>query len=133
MENLRNESLKVRNEIISRIKSELNVSFSFSFNDLYWVKNKKVEVRRLKGGLYSREMYNDYNIKKFNDVFEEVKKFVESLEYKDFKIELSKLRNDCKRDYYKSVNVNNNLSYKEYFDKINYNEDCIILKISYNI
>jgi len=133
MKNLRNESLKVRNEVISKIKSELNVSFSFSFNDLYWIKNKKVEVRRLKGGLYSEEMYNDYSKKKFNDVFEEVKKFVESLEYKDFKIELNKLRNDCKRDYYKSVNINNNLSYKEYCDKINYNEGCIILKISYNI
>ena len=133
MENLRNESLKVRNEVINRIKNELNVDFSFSFNDLYWVDKKKVEVRRLKGGLYSEEMYNDYSKKKFNDVFEEVKKFVESLEYKDFKIELNKIKDNYRLDYYKSLNINNNLSYEEYKNKKIYNEGCIILKISYNI
>ena len=47
MENLRNESLKVRNELIEKIKNECNVGFSISFNDLYLINNKKVEVRRL--------------------------------------------------------------------------------------
>jgi hypothetical protein len=89
MENLRNESLKVRNELIEKIKNECNVGFSISFNDLYLINNKKVEVRRLKGYL----RWNS-NIKKYNDKFEEVKKFVESLEYKDFKIELNKIRNN---------------------------------------
>jgi len=128
MENLRNESLKVRNELIEKIKNECNVGFSISFNDLYLINNKKVEVRRLKGYL----RWNS-NIKKYNDKFEEVKKFVESLEYKDFKIELNKIRNNYKNEYYKNFNINNNLNYEKYCNEINYNESCLILKISYNI
>ena len=128
MENLRNESLKVRNELIEKIKNECNVGFSISFNDLYWINNKKVEVRRLKGYL----RWNS-NIKKYNDKFEEVKKFVESLEYKDFKIELNKIRNNYRNEYYKDFSINNNLNYEKYCNEINYNESCLILKISYNI
>ena len=128
MENLRNESLKVRNELIEKIKNECNVDFSYSFNDLYLINNKKVEVRRLKGYL----RWNS-NIKKYNDKFEEVKKFVESLEYKDFKIELNKRRNNYRNEYYRNFSINNNLNYKEYCNEIDYNESCLILKISYNI
>jgi hypothetical protein len=129
MENLRNESLKVRNELIEKIKNECNVGFSISFNDLYWINNKKVEVRRLKGYL----RWNS-NIKKYNDKFEEVKKFVESLEYKDFKIELNKLDEKVSRKYYeRNFDFNKNLSYKEYCNEIKLNESCLILKISYNI
>ena len=129
MENLRNESLKVRNELIEKIKNECNVGFSISFNDLYWINNKKVEVRRLKGYL----RWNS-NIKKYNDKFEEVKKFVESLEYKDFKIELNKLDEKVSRKYYeRNFDFNENLSYKEYCNNIKNNESCLILKISYNI
>jgi hypothetical protein len=131
MENLRNESLKVRNEIIKKIKNECNVSFGFSFNDLYWVNKKKVEVRRLKGYIWNEEIIDD--IVKFNNKFEEVKKFVESLKYDNFKIELNKRRNDYRYDYYNGFNINNNLSYKEYCSERDYNEGCIILKISYNI
>jgi hypothetical protein len=128
MKNLRNESLIVRNELIEKIKNECNVGFSISFNDLYWINNKKVEVRRLKGYL----RWNS-NIKKYNDKFEEVKKFVESLEYKDFKIELNKIRNNYRNEYYKDFSINNNLNYEKYCNEINYNESCLILKISYNI
>ena len=113
MENLRNESLKVRNEVIKKINNELNVDFSYSFNDLYLINNKKVEVRRLKGYL----RWNS-NIKKYNDKFEEVKKFVESLEYKDFKIELNKRRNNYRNEYYRNFGINNNLNYKEYCNEI---------------
>ena len=133
MENLRNESLKVRNEVIEKIKNECNIRFGFSFNDLYWINNKKVEVRRLKGGMWNEEM--DYNnIIEFNKKFKEVKKFVESLEYKDFKIELNKLDEKVSRKYYeRNFDFNKNLSYKEYCNEIKLNERCLILKISYNI
>ncbi len=133
MENLRNESLKVRNEVIKKINNELNVDFSYSFNDLYWVDKKKVEVRRLKGYLWNKEIYK-CNIVDFNNKFKEVKKFVESLEYKDFKIELNKLDEKVSRKYYeRNFNFNDNLSYKEYCNEIKLNERCLILKISYNI
>jgi hypothetical protein len=132
MMNLRKESLEVRNEVIKKIKDEFNLSFSYSFNDLYWVNKKKVEVRRLKGGLWSEELR--YSIVDFNNKFEEVKKFVESLEYKDFKIELNKLyENVSYWEYYNKYDLNKNLSYKEYCDDIKLNERCLILKISYNI
>jgi hypothetical protein len=133
MENLRNESLKVRNELIEKIKNECNVRLGFSFNDLYWINNKKVEVRRLKGYLSNNEVWYNGNIEKYNKKFKEVKKYVESLEYKDFKIELNKIRNNYKNEYYKNFSINNNLNYKEYCNKIDYNESCLILKISYNI
>jgi RNA binding exosome subunit len=134
MENLRNESLIVRNEVIKKINNELNVDFSYSFNDLYWVNNKKVEVRRLKGYLSNNEVWYNSNIEKYNDKFEEVKKFIESLEYKDFKIELNKLDEKVSRKYYeRNFDFNKNLSYKEYCNEIKLNERCLILKISYNI
>jgi hypothetical protein len=60
-------------------------------------------------------------------------KFVESLEYKDFKIELNKIRNNYRNEYYKNFSINNNLNYKKYCNEIDYNESCLILKISYNI
>jgi len=133
MENLRNKSLEVRNEVIKKINNELNVDFSYSFNDLYWVNNKKVEVRRLKGYLWNKEIYK-CNIVDFNNKFKEVKKFVESLEYKDFKIELNKLDEKVSRKYYeRNFDFNKNLSYKEYCNEIKLNERCLILKISYNI
>jgi hypothetical protein len=132
MKNLRNESLIVRNEVIKKINNEFNIDFSYSFNDLYWVNKKKVEVRRLKGYLYNKEI-DKYDIVKFNNKFEEVKKFVESLEYKDFKIELNKIRNNYRNEYYKDFSINNNLNYEKYCNEINYNESCLILKISYNI
>ena len=132
MMNLRKESLEVRNEVIKKIKDEFNLSFSYSFNDLYWVNKKKVEVRRLKGGLWSEELR--YSIVDFNNKFEEVKKFVESLEYKDFKIELNKLyENVSYWEYYDRYDLNENLSYKEYCNNVKLNERCLILKISYNI
>ena len=135
--NLRNESLKVRNEIIEKIKNELNVNFSYSFNDLYWVKNKEVEVRRLKGGIYNQELYNSYRdknvMKRYNEIFNEVKKFVESLKYDNFKIELNKIKDNYRFDYERSLNINNNMSYEEYKNERIFNEGCLILKISYNI
>jgi hypothetical protein len=131
MENLRNESLKVRDEVIKKIKNECNIRFSFSFNDLYWVNKKKVEVRRLKGCIWNEETM--YDIVKFNNKFKEVKKFVESLKYDNFKIELNKIRNNYRYDYYNEFNINNNMSYKEYCNERDYNEGVLILKISYNI
>jgi hypothetical protein len=133
MENLRNKSLEVRNELIKKINIELNIDFSYSFNDLYRINNKKVEVRRLKGYLWNKEIYK-CSIVNFNKKFEEVKKFIESLEYKDFKIELNKLDEKVSRKYYeRNFDFNKNLSYKEYCNEIKLNERCLILKISYNI
>jgi hypothetical protein len=133
MMNLRKESLKVRNEVFEKIKNEFDIRFWFSFNDLYWVNKKKVEVRRLKGGFWNEEM-DKCNIVDFNNKFEEVKKFVENLEYKDFKIELNKLyENISYWEYYNKYDLNENLSYKEYCNNVKLNERCLILKISYNI
>ncbi len=45
MMNLRKESLEVKNEVIKKLREEFDLYFSYNFNDLYWVENKKVEVR----------------------------------------------------------------------------------------
>ena len=86
------ESLLVRNEIIDKLEKELKVRFSYSFNDLYGVKGGV--VRRLKGGLWSKEMFERGNVycdmEVYNELFNKVKKFVENLEYEGFKIELNK-------------------------------------------
>ena len=82
------ESLLVRNEIIDKLEKELKVRFSYSFNDLYGVKGGV--VRRLKGGLWSKEMFERGNVycdmEVYNELFNKVKKFVENLEYEGFKI-----------------------------------------------
>ena len=96
------ESLLVRNEIIDKLEKELKVRFSYSFNDLYGVKGGA--VRRLKGGLWSKEMFERGNVycdmEVYNELFNKVKKFVENLEYEGFKIELNK-RIDYSWDGYK--------------------------------
>jgi hypothetical protein len=82
-------SLLVRNEIIEKLDKELGVNFGFSFNDLYGVKGGV--VRRLKGGIWNREMYErGWDVKMFNELFNKVKEFVENLEFEGYKIELNK-------------------------------------------
>ena len=129
------ESLLVRNEIIDKLEKELKVRFSYSFNDLYGVKGGV--VRRLKGGLYSDEMFERGGYfcdrKMFNELFNKVKEFVENLEYEGFKIELNKridytwegYRYEKKRGY-----EGNFLDYKE---KSIYDEGTLILKIRWDV
>jgi hypothetical protein len=129
------ESLLVRNEIIDKLEKELKVRFSYSFNDLYGVKGGV--VRRLKGGLYSDEMFERGGYfcdrKMFNELFNKVKEFVENLEYEGFKIELNKridytwggYRSEKKRGY-----EGNWFDYKE---KSIYEEGTLILKIRWDV
>ena len=129
------ESLLVRNEIIDKLEKELKVRFSYSFNDLYGVKGGV--VRRLKGGLWSKEMFERGNVycdmEVYNELFNKVKKFVENLEYEGFKIELNKridytwngYRYEKKRGY-----EGNFLDYKE---KSIYEEGTLILKIKWDV
>ncbi len=134
MMNLRKESLEVKNEVIKKLREEFDLYFSYNFNDLYWVENKKVEVRRLKGCLSGEDIWYLDNIK-FEEKYLEVKKFIESLEYKNFKIEFNKIRNDISLNrflnVYKSKNNFIDLSFNEYKEELYYNERVLILKISY--
>ncbi len=72
---------------------------------------------------------------KFEEKYLEVKKFIESLEYKNFKIEFNKIRNDISLNrflnVYKSKNNFIDLSFNEYKEELYYNERVLILKISY--
>jgi hypothetical protein len=82
------KSLIVRNEVIKMIKEKFDMNFSYSFNDLYKVKDGV--VRRLKGGIW-RVDYGNMNMKEYNKVFNEVKEFVDNLDIEDFDIKLNKM------------------------------------------
>jgi hypothetical protein len=127
------KSLIVRNEIIEKLYNELGVNFSYSFNDLYSVKDGV--VRRLKGGIWNREMYEKgCNKKEFNDVFDKVKNFIDKLEFEGFEIEFDKIRCYGWWEYKDWRNRNifegNFEEYKKY--KIE-NEGTLILKIKWDI
>jgi hypothetical protein len=127
------KSLIVRNEIIEKLYNELGVNFSYSFNDLYSVKDGV--VRRLKGGIWNREMYEKgCNKKEFNDVFDKVKNFIDKLEFEGFEIKFDKIRCYGWWEYKDWRNRNifegNFEEYKKY--KIE-NEGTLILKIKWDI
>ena len=128
-------SLLVRNEIIEKLDKELGVNFGYSFNDLYGVKGGV--VRRLKGNIWSKEIlgrgeYNDNEV--FNKFFNEVKEFVENLEFKDFKIELNK-RLDYGWFEYRRWKENNSFdgNFNDYKKFRIDNERRIILKIKWEV
>jgi hypothetical protein len=126
------KSLIVRNEIIEKLYNELGVDFSYSFNDLYSVKNGV--VRRLKGGIWNREMYEKgCNKKEFNDVFDKVKVFIENLEFEGFKIELNKKMNYSWNGYMWVKKNGFEGDFLEYKEKSIYNEGELILKIKWSV
>jgi hypothetical protein len=128
-------SLLLRNEINDKLKKEFGIEFSFSFNDLYKVKDGV--VRRLKGCISSRELYEkgyNYNDKLFNELFDKVKNFIENLECEDFKVEFNKINNFGWYEY-KDLKNNNKFEgnfeeYKRYKIEI---ERIFILKIKWNV
>jgi hypothetical protein len=126
------KSLIVRNEIIEKLYNELGINFSYSFNDLYSVKNGV--VRRLKGGIWNREMYEKgCNKKEFNDVFDKVKDFIENLEFEGFKIELNKKMNYSWNGYMWVKKNGFEGDFLEYKEKSIYNEGELILKIKWSV
>jgi hypothetical protein len=126
------KSLIVRNEIIEKLYNELGINFSYSFNDLYSVKNGV--VRRLKGGIWNREMYEKgCNKKEFNDVFDKVKVFIENLEFEGFKIELNKKMNYSWNGYVWVKKNGFEGDFLEYKEKSIYNEGELILKIKWSV
>jgi hypothetical protein len=123
------KSLEVRNELIKMIREKFDMNLSYSFNDLYKVKDGV--VRRLKGGLW-RVDYGIMNMKEWNDKFNEIKEFVDNLEIEDFDIKLNK-RLDYSWDGYlywlKNMNFEGNfLDYKKMCLE---NEGVVILKIKW--
>lgn len=128
-------SLLLRNEINDKLKKEFGIEFSFSFNDLYKVKDGV--VRRLKGCISSRELYEkgyNYNDKLFNELFDKVKNFIENLECEGFKVELNKINNFGWYEY-KDLKNNNKFEgnfeeYKRYKIEI---ERIFILKIKWDV
>jgi len=97
-------SLLLKNEIIEKLDKELGVRFGYSYNDLYGV--KEGVVRRLKGSIWSDELElnmrrgeNMKNEKLYNELFNKVKEYLESLEVEGFKIEFNKLMDYNWRDY----------------------------------
>jgi hypothetical protein len=126
------KSLIVRNEIIEKLYNELGINFSYSFNDLYSVKDGV--VRRLKGGIWNREMYEKgCNKKEFNDVFDKVKDFIENLEFEGFKIELNKKMNYSWNGYMWVKKNGFEGDFLEYKEKSIYNEGELILKIKWSV
>jgi len=128
-------SLKLRNEIIEKLYNELGVNFGYSFNDLYGIKGGV--VRRLKGGISNEEMYGRgefRNNEVFNKLFNEVKEYLENLEFEGFKIEFNKLKDISFNSYLyyrnRSDFEGNFLDYKKLMWE---NERTCILKIKWDV
>ena len=124
-------SLIVRNEIIEKLYNEFGVRFGYSFNDLYGVKGGV--VRRLKGSVWSDEMRerNDYGVKLFNELFNKVKEYLESLEFEGFKIEFNKLNDYSWRSYRYMKEKGFEGNFNDYKEESIYNEGTCILKIKW--
>ena len=129
-------SLLVRNEIIEKLYNELGVNFGFSYNDLYGVKGGV--VRRLKGGIWSKEKYERgelSNIEMYNKFFNEVKEFVENLEFEGFKVELNKRLNNYGWYEYRLMKERNSFegNFSDYKKWKIEGEQCVILKIKWDV
>lgn len=122
------KSLEVRNEVIKMIKEKFDMNFSYSFNDLYKVKDGV--VRRLKGGLW-RVDYGNMNMKEYNDKFNEVKEFVDNLDIEDFDIKLDKLVRYGWNDYYRMKEGGLEGNFLDYKNERMFNEGVLILKIKW--
>ena len=122
------KSLIVRNEVIKMIKEKFDMNFSYSFNDLYKVKDGV--VRRLKGYL-SRVDYGSMNMKEYNDKFNEVKEFVDNLDIEDFDIKLDKLVRYGWNDYYRMKEGGLEGNFLDYKNERMFNEGVLILKIKW--
>ena len=128
MENLRNESLKVRNEVVNDLNKISNLKFYINYNDLYKVKNG--EVRRLKGCFGEWLLKSDWV---------EFKKELEKINYgDDFKIEfncvnkLMSVGGKKEVEYNRESWVNDNMgSYEEFDDIFNSKDYMFIIKIIY--
>lgn len=122
------KSLIVRNEVIKMIKEKFDMNFSYSFNDLYKVKDGV--VRRLKGGLW-RVDFGIINMKEYNDKFNEVKEFVDNLDIEDFDIKLDKLVRYGWNDYYRMKEGGLEGNFLDYKNERMFNEGVLILKIKW--
>jgi hypothetical protein len=129
--NNRVKSLKVKNEVINLINKEFNIKFSYSFNDLYKVKDNNV-VRRLKGYFYRLEDSKNVYVfekKEFNDLVVKIDNFLNDLKFEGFKIRLKKKEIVClkrERDFSNSI-----LNLKEYKEMREYNMNELILSIRF--
>ena len=128
-EEKRVKSLKVRNEVIKMIREKFDMNFSYSFNDLYKVKDGV--VRRLKGGL-SRVDFGNLNIKEYNKIFNEIKEFVDNLDIEGFDIKLNKRLDYGWNDYYRWKECGFEGNFLDYKNERIFNEGRIILKIKWN-
>jgi len=133
--NNRVKSLEIRNEVIDLIEEKFGIVFSWSYNDLYKIKDNGL-VRRLKGYLMIRE-YNDciegleIENEEYNDLVLEIDNFVKNLDYKDFEIRLKKRVSyveERDREYYERYN-NCIISMKELRDIEIFKEKELILSI----
>jgi hypothetical protein len=116
------------------------MNFSYSYNDLYKVKDDFI-VRRLKGGLYNMfdlnkfgyvNMNNNKDLRdEFNNLILKVDDYLKSLNYEGFEIRLKKKKlSFCKSEkesfekYYNII-----LSMKEYKEILNEKNGDLILSI----
>jgi hypothetical protein len=96
--NNRLKSLEVRNEVIKLIKEKFEMNFSYSYNDLYRVKDDFI-VRRLKGGLYNVfdvSKFGYVNINKNKDLRDEFNNLI--LKIDDYLKHVKKTREDLSKE-----------------------------------
>jgi uncharacterized protein (UPF0335 family) len=116
------------------------MKFSFSYNDIYKVKDNFV-IRRLKGSLYNVFDVNKFGYinlnnnedlrNEFNDLIRKIDNFVYELNYEGFEIRLKKKVLDFSKKDRNVFESNNNviLSMKEYKEIMNESNGEIILSI----
>ena len=124
-------SLIVRDEVIEMIRKEFDMSFGYSFNDLYGVKGGV--VRRLKGGLWGVNFRN-LSSEEYNNKFNEVKEFVENLDIEGFEIKLNKRLDYSWGDYYRLKEKNKfDGNWEDYKKMSLFEEGTLILKIRWDV
>jgi hypothetical protein len=136
------KSLEIRDEVINLIKDKFEMKFSYSYDDLYKVKDNGL-VRRLKGGLYNvfdsnKFGWNNLNNSKelrdeYNNFVLKVDNFVKELNYEGFEIRLKKKRleisNRDREGFEKYYNIILNM--KEYKEIVNERNGELILSIKF--
>jgi hypothetical protein len=124
-----NKSLLLRNELIELIKEKFDLNFGYWFNDLYKV--KEGVVRRLKGGM-SRVDCGRMDVVEFNNKFNEVKVFLESLNIEGFDIKFNKLKDYDWNSYKRLKDLGFEGNFGDYKEKCLFEEGTLILKIKWS-
>jgi len=132
------ESNDFKNDLLEKIWKDLNLSFNYSYNDLYSVKGG--ECRRLKGWISN---YNDdvigslsdkNKLDRENEKFNKVKDYLNNKDFGKYEVDICKLENYnwyWFRNFYLNREENWGKNWFDYKKEMLYNELTFVLKIKW--